>query len=140
SHSADALRGRRCVIVGGGAVGARKASALCDAGATVVVISPEVTEKVINAAENGLLTHIPQPFAPEHLNEAFLAVAATDSPAVNAAVRAAARERGILLNLAADASDKTGDATEDPGDFATMATVRRGDLLLALTTGGAGPA
>lgn len=129
------VRGRRCVIVGGGTVGTRKALSFAEAGATVVVIAPKAQEAIVTAAGRGSLLYQAEPFVPTHLEGAFVAVAATDNPTVNAAVRAAARERGILLNLAADAG--TGD---DPGDFATMATVRRGDLLLALTTGGAGPA
>ena len=50
------------------------------------------------------------------------------------AVAAAGRARGLLVNLAAPGGG------DEAGDFVTMATVRRGDLLLALTTGGAGPA
>ena len=61
-------------------------------------------------------------------------IAATDRREVNKAVADAARVRGVLLNLAADADEA------DAGDFATMAMVRRDDLILGVTTGGAGPA
>ena len=112
------VRGRRCVVVGGGPVGRRKADALRDVGADVVILSLETTG----------------PFAPEQLDGAFLAVAATDDPAVNATVAGAARERGVLLNLAAPGGDA------ESGDFAAMASVRRGSLVIGVTTGGAGPA
>jgi precorrin-2 dehydrogenase/sirohydrochlorin ferrochelatase len=124
------VRGKKCVVIGGGAVGTRKALALQEAGAIVIVVSPEVSTDL----PDGVIHHASS-FTPAELDGAFLAIAATDNPAVNAAVAAAARERGVLLNLAASAGE-----TEDSGDFVTMATVRRGELLLALTTGGAGPA
>lgn len=131
------LRGRRCVVVGGGPVGERKALALMDAGAQVAVVAPAVTPTLAERLRaDDRATHIETWFAPEHLHDAFLVVAATDSPPVNAAVAWAARERGALVNLAAPAETEA----ETEGDFVTMATVRRGELLLALTTGGAGPA
>ncbi len=112
------VRGKRCVVVGAGPVGRRKAEALREAGADVVVLSLETTG----------------PFEEGQLDGAFLVVAATNNAEVNEVVARAARERGVLLNLAAP-----GDTTES-GDFATMASVKRGSLLLSVTTGGAGPA
>ena len=128
------IRGRKCVVVGGGAVGTRKALALREAGAAVMVIAPEATETLRNAAAQGTFEYQATRFSPESLCGAFLVVAATDSAEVNVAVANAARERGVLLNFAGAAD------AEDNGDFVTMAAVRRGDLLVALTTGGAGPA
>jgi precorrin-2 dehydrogenase/sirohydrochlorin ferrochelatase len=112
------LRGRRCVVVGGGAVGRRKAEALREAGADVHLLSLESTG----------------PFEASQLDGAFLVVAATDDPEVNDSVAQAARAREALLNLAAPGTEA------ESGDFTTMATVRRGGLLLAVATGGAGPA
>lgn len=128
------VRGRRCVVVGGGAVGARKARALSDAGADVLVIAPEAGDAVAAMAADGRVAYRSEPFSPDYLEGAFLVIAATDRPDVNQAVADAARAHGVLLNRAAD-----GEGT-DTGDFATMAAVRRGDLLLSVTTGGAGPA
>jgi precorrin-2 dehydrogenase/sirohydrochlorin ferrochelatase len=112
------LTGKTCVVVGAGPVGRRRAAALAAAGATVRVIALETTGA----------------FHPDHLDGAFLAVAATDDPAVNGAVARAARAHGVLLGLAAP-----GDGDET-GDFVPLSAVRRGDLLLGVTTGGAGPA
>jgi precorrin-2 dehydrogenase / sirohydrochlorin ferrochelatase len=131
------LRGKRCVVVGGGTVGARKVKALLEASATVVVVAPDACEEIRGLAENGAVTYFAEAFAPAHLDGAFLVIAATDLPAVNEAVARATRERGVLLNLSAPGDDAE---SGDFGDFATMATVRRGGLLVALTTGGAGPA
>jgi precorrin-2 dehydrogenase/sirohydrochlorin ferrochelatase len=128
------VRGRRCVVIGGGIVGVRKSVALLGAGAEVTVVAPEASPALLVLANDGHVTHIAEPFAPAHLEEAFLVIAATDRSEVNLAVADAARARGVLLNLAADTDD-----AED-GDFAAMASVRRGDLVLGVTTGGAGPA
>ncbi len=134
------VTGRMCVVVGGGAVGERKAGALAGAGALVTVIAPQATPIIETLASEGMLKWRAEPFIPSLLDElgnVFLLIAATDNPAVNAAARDAAREGRILFNAAAPLGDET---DGEGGDFATMASVRRGDLLIAVTTGGAGPA
>jgi len=123
------------VVVGGGPVGTRKARALIECGAAVIVVAPEVTDDLRELAARHTVTLLMTAFTPEHLDGAFLAIAATDDDTVNAAVARAARERGVLVNAAGDAGEETG-----YGDFTTMAVVRRGDLLIGITTGGAGPA
>lgn len=127
------LRGRHCVVVGGGSVGVRKTMALIAAGAAVTVIAPNVSPALRVLADDGRIRHHAEPFTPVHLEEAFLVIAATDQSNVNQAVADAARAHGVLLNMAAEADDEA-------GDFATMATVRRDDLIIGVTTGGAGPA
>lgn len=129
------VRGKTCVVVGGGAVGLRKALGLAEAGADVLVVAPKASEKLQGYVEEGRFRYVKASFEPIHLNGAFLVVAATDRPDVNTAVAHAAKTQGALLNLAAPAGER-----EEEGDFIAMATVRRGDLLLALTTNGAGPA
>jgi precorrin-2 dehydrogenase / sirohydrochlorin ferrochelatase len=125
------LTGRRCVVVGGGAVGGRKAAGLAEAGATVVLVAP-ILGPIANAlVSESRVVHVRGTFVPEQLSGAFLAIAATNDPAVNADVARAAAERNVLVNMAA-----TGD---ENGDFAAMASVRRGDLLIAVTCGGASP-
>jgi precorrin-2 dehydrogenase/sirohydrochlorin ferrochelatase len=129
------VTGRLCLVVGGGAVGARKAAALADAGAEVSVVSPTLSADALALVNDERVKHIAEPFTAAHLDGVFLVIAATDNPAVNAEVAREAKQRGLLVNMAAP-----GDGNDaDSGDFATMATVRRGDLLLAVTTGGAGP-
>jgi precorrin-2 dehydrogenase/sirohydrochlorin ferrochelatase len=123
------------VIVGGGAVGTRKAHALAACGAAVIVIAHEITDALGELAAGDTVTLMMTAFAPEHLDGAFLAIAATDDASVNAAVVRAARARGVLVNAAGAGGDEAG-----TGDFLTMATVRRGDLVVGITTGGAGPA
>ena len=121
------LAGRRCVVVGGGEVASRKARKLLQAGADVVMISPEVKNEL---AGRGLEIH-ERPYRPGDLEGAYLAFTATDSREVNAAVAREARERGIPANVADRPSE---------GDFALPATLSRGRLQVAVSTGGASPA
>jgi len=128
------VRDRRCVVVGAGAVGTRKAIGLAEAGADVLIVGPEASDTLHVVDADTRIDYRAETFSPEHLDNALLVVVATDSPVVNQAVALAARERGVLVNLAGRGSDA------DTGDFAGMATLRRGDLIIGITTGGAGPA
>ena len=119
------VKGRRCVVVGGGAVGVRKADALAGAGAHVVAVAPQIDDR-LRAAE----VHR-RVFQPSDLEGAFLAIAATGSATVNAEVAAAARARGVLVNVADD---------PDASDFHVPAAVRHGEFTIAVSTGAAGPA
>jgi precorrin-2 dehydrogenase/sirohydrochlorin ferrochelatase len=119
------LAGRLVVVVGGGAVGVRKASAASAACAAVRVVDPRSPL----ALPPGTI-HIPEAYRAEHLIGASLAFACA-TPEVNARVVADARERGVWVNAA---------TRPDEGDFTLPAVVRRGDLVLAVSTGGASPA
>lgn len=86
------LSGRPAVVVGGGTVGLRRAEVLRDFGAHVTVISPSLARD----AEG--IRHVARTYAPGDLAGAFLAVAATDDPAVNGAVGEEAGRLGIFFN------------------------------------------
>ena len=88
------LTGRSAVVVGGGAVGLRRAGVLARFGAVVTVVSPRLS----GPAEG--FRHLPRPYRTGDLEGAFLAVAAADDPAVNAAVGREARRLGVLFNRA----------------------------------------
>ena len=120
------LAGRRCVIVGGGAVADRKARKLLQARAEVVVISPEISPSLESIAVE---VHRRR-YEVGDLEGAFLAFTATDSREVNAVVSDEARERNIPINVADKPSE---------GDFALPSTLRRGKLQVAVSTGGASP-
>jgi siroheme synthase-like protein len=120
------LSGRRCVVVGGGEVANRKARKLLQARARVVVISPEIGAELESVAVE---VHR-RPYREGDLEGAYLTFAATDSREANAAVSREAKERGIPVNVADRPSD---------GDFALPATLRRGGLQVAVSTGGASP-
>ncbi|MDX1931912.1 MAG: bifunctional precorrin-2 dehydrogenase/sirohydrochlorin ferrochelatase [Capsulimonadales bacterium] len=135
------VEGKRCIVVGGGSVGGRKALALQECGAEVIVIAPQIDETLAEAVRRGDIRHLRTRFSPELLAGAFLCILATDDPAVNALALETARQEKILCNLAGARPDNEsgGETNAETGDFVTMASVRRGELLLAVTTGGAGP-
>src|SRR5690349_3761854 len=112
------LRDRLCLVVGGGAVGLRKATALREAGARVRLVSLDARPPDIPTEVNWLA----EPYRPAHLDEATLAVAAA-SPEVNRQVVAEARARGIWVNSATD---------PESGDAYFPATLQRGDLVIAV--------
>ena len=106
------LGGRRAVVIGALALAERKDQALREAGAEVEIFA------------NGA-------WRPEDLDGAFVCVASSGDRAEREALARAARDRGVLVNV-----------VDDPPncDFAAPAVVRRGDLILAIGTGGRSPA
>jgi len=123
--------GRRCVVVGGGRIAARKIEALLDAGAEVHVVAPELTPEVREWHDAGRLSASVRAFAPADLDGAWLVTAATDDPAANRAVAEAAEARRVWCN-----------AADDPANcsFTLMSVVRQGDLVVTVGTGGRSPA
>ena len=124
------LEGRRCLVVGGGRVARRKVSGLLDCGAEVVVVAPECEAGLRDQAERGAITLRERPFQEEDAAGARLVIAATDDRTVNQAVVRAAHAAGALVNVV----DEPGDC-----DFYAPACIRRGDLCIAVSTGGACP-
>jgi precorrin-2 dehydrogenase/sirohydrochlorin ferrochelatase len=122
------LAGRLAVVVGGGAVGRRKVTGLLAAGARVRLISRDAVTP--SCWHDPVEFHL-RPFHPDDLDGASLAFAATGNADVDGAVLAAARARGIPANLAAQ---------PQTGDFTLPAVLRRGELLVAVATGGRAPA
>lgn len=125
------LRGKAAVIVGGGAVAARKCQALLAAGARVTVIAPTLTAPLRELAENGRMKHLARKYVEGDLAGAFLVFAATDSRPVNRAVAKEAKLNGIPADIT--------DAPE-LGDFTSPAVISREDLLITISTGGESPA
>lgn len=118
------VRARRCVVVGAGAVGVRRAKALAQAGARVVMVAPRVDA---SARSIGCVIE-ERPFEPSDLDGALLAVAATSDASVNQAVADAAKQRGVLINR----SDESA-----AGNVAFMTSHRDGPLTVSVHTGGA---
>lgn len=118
------------VIVGGGHVATQKVASLLPAMAKIVIVSPTLHEKLVPLAESGQITWREKTFEPRDLDDASLIIAATNETAVNDAVQEAT-QHWQLLNRA--------DA-QGTSDFITPATVRRGPLVLTVSTSGASPA
>jgi siroheme synthase-like protein len=120
------LAGRLGVVVGGGSVSRRKADALLAAGASVRVVCLEPPSLALGAG----VEWRSEPYRADHLDGAALVFAAASAD-VNRQVVADARARGLWVNSATDPS---------AGDFFLPATVRRGEFVLAVGTGGGAPA
>ncbi len=125
------IHGQLCVIVGGGNVAERKVFSLLEAGATVRLISPQLTEKLHELAAAGQIDWQNRRFQHGDLTAALLVFAATDSAAVNAAVAQEAAAAGKLVNVA-DAPELC--------SFQVPAVVHQGDLSIAISTNGKSPA
>lgn len=125
------VAGRRCVVVGGGRIAARKVDALLDAGAHVHVIAPELGAEITAWRDAGRLTTDERAFVPDDLDDAWLVTTATDDPAVQRSVFQAGEERHLWVN-----------AADDPEhcSFTLMSVIRQGDLVVTIGTGGRSPA
>lgn len=122
------LDGRRCLVVGGGTVALRKVQGLLACGGRVTVVAPRL------AAELRMLSEVTieeRSWRPEDLAGMWLVIAATDDPAVNRAVYDAGQEAGVWVNGADDPANCS---------FTLPSVVRRGDLQVAVSTGGRSPA
>lgn len=125
-----AIAGKRCVVVGGGAVAERKVATLLEAGAAVTVISPQLTPGLAGLAVSGKIGWRQRVWQTGDLLGSFVAICATNDEAVNAAAAAEAQQAGVLVNV-----------VDTPAlcDFTLPALVNRGDLLITVSTGGASP-
>lgn len=122
---------RPCAVVGGGVVAERKAQALLEIGARVTVISPDLAPRLRAWAPEKKLEHVAREYHAGDLAGFEMVFVATDDGGVNAAVAREGRERGVWVNCA-----------DDPAhcDFILPSVLRRGELVVAVATGGASPA
>lgn len=125
------VRGRNCVVIGGGDIAERKVRSLVEAGASVTVISPKVTAGLAAMVRAQTIRHLERVYRRGDLIGAFLAYEASGDGLAAQAAAAEARDYGVPLNVA--------DVPEFCS-FITPAVVHRGDLQIAISTGGASPA
>lgn len=125
------LRGRLAVVVGGGQVAGRKVASLMEAGALVRLVAPELNPATAALLPHAQVEHLARPFAPADLEGAWLVVCATNIERLNRAVAAEAESRRVFVNVV---------DVPELCSFIVPASLRRGDLCLAVSTGGAGPA
>lgn len=125
------LTDRPCLVVGGGPVAEGKVEGLLAAGARVTVVSPTVTARLAAWVAAGRVRHRPRAYRPGDLAGHQVAFTATADPPVSAAVAEEGRARGIWVN-----------AADEPArcDFILPSVIRRGRLVVAVSTGGASPA
>ena len=125
------LSGRNVLVVGAGAVAARKVQGLVAAGARVTVVAPEAVPELVEAAENGAVRWHQRTYRRGEVASYRLAVAATGDPDVNGQVHWDAEAAGVWLNAADD---------PDRCSFTLPAVIRRDDLQVAVSTNGRSPA
>jgi precorrin-2 dehydrogenase/sirohydrochlorin ferrochelatase len=125
------LEGRKCLVVGAGKIGESKIRSLLVSRANVRVVAPWATPTVTAWDRAGVLRWTPREFHPRDLDGIFLVVAATSTASVNDVVYQEAQARRALCNVV-DVPDRC--------DFYYPAVVRRGDLQVAISTGGQSPA
>lgn len=125
------LADRKAVVIGTGAVAQGKVEALVEAGARVTVIATGPRKRLDRLAGEQRVTVLRRTYEPGDLDGAFLCVAHSDEPGIRAAIYREGRDHGVLVNV-----------MDDPPhcDFAAPAVVRRGDLIIAVSTGGRSPA
>jgi len=126
------VTGRRCIVVGGGEVAARKVESLVAAGAQVIIVSPILTVPSLSAiVERGLATHLAREYRRGDIAGCALAYAATDDRTVHRELAAEARTLGIPLNVV---------DVPELCTFIAPAVAKQGALQIAISTGGASPA
>src|SRR5258706_6885843 len=125
------LRGRAWLVVGGGLVAERKTGTLVECGARVTVVSPLVTRGLAALIAAGRVVHRARRFLRSDLRGCALAIAATGDSIVDAAVASTARRRRVLVNVV-DRPERC--------DFILPSVLRRGELQIAVSTGGRSPA
>jgi precorrin-2 dehydrogenase/sirohydrochlorin ferrochelatase len=125
------IKDKKCVVVGGGEVAARKAERLLDCGAKVLVISPELSPELAALKEKNLISHIAAVYTDDLIDGAALIIGATNDDKTNAAISLDANSKSIPVNI-----------VDDPQkcDFILPSLVQRGDLAITIGTGGKSPA
>jgi siroheme synthase-like protein len=118
-------------VIGGGLVAERKIAALLEVGAEVTVISPEVTPAILNWSKNNSIQLTARCYQNGDLSGRELVFVATDDSDVNDRVYQKSKSYGVWVN-----------AADDPArcDFILPSVLRRGELTVAVSTGGASPA
>lgn len=125
------IKGRTCLVVGGGQVGTRKVKTLLECGACVTVVSPKATQALADLAEQGRITWKMRAYRASDQQGAFLVIGATDEEALNHAIYKDAERAGRLCNIA-DQPERC--------NFVLPSIVRQGDLMIAISTAGKSPA
>ena len=125
------LTGKRCLVFGGGPIAEDKVAKLRDAGAQVILISPTATPALEAWAQAGNFEWQPREYQSGDLEGAFLGIASTNNRQVNQEIFQEAERLGVLMNVVDDPEQCT---------FIAPSIVQRGQVTLAISTGGASPA
>lgn len=125
------LEGRRCAVIGGGGIAEGRVRGLLEHGAVVRLVSPQITSELARmVSEGAIVDHRERTYRPEDLDGCFLVIAATNLESINRMVWQDAEARNLICNV-----------VDAPAlcSFTVPSVVRRGELAMAVTTGGASP-
>ncbi len=125
------VKGRNCLVVGGGDVAARKVEMLVKCGASVKIVAPELDASLAPLVDDGRITHIKEGYDSRHLEGISLAIGATDNGEVNRKLYDDASEKGLPVNIV---------DVPELCSFIVPSIVEQGDLLIAISTSGKSPA
>jgi precorrin-2 dehydrogenase/sirohydrochlorin ferrochelatase len=125
------IKNRDCLVVGGGAVGTRKVNTLLECGARVTVVSPDPSRRLTKLASEGAITLTQRAYRSDDLNGTFLVIGATDDENLNQQISNDAAQSNTLCNIA----DRP-----EACNFILPSIVRRGDLVITISTSGKSPA
>ncbi len=125
------IKGSKCVVIGGGEVAERKVRALLEHEAAVTVISARACRGLAQLAERRAIELLRRDYRYGDLEDALIAIAATDDPETNSKIAGEGRQRKVLTNVVDD---------PEQSDFIVPSLLRRGDISIAVSTGGKSPA
>jgi precorrin-2 dehydrogenase/sirohydrochlorin ferrochelatase len=125
------LRGKKCVVIGGGHVALRKVKMLLEGGANVFVISRTSHPEITKLSKRKTIHLIQRDYKAGDLKNAVITLACTDVKEVNRKVAVEAKKADVLVNVADD---------PERSDFITPSFFKRGNLMVAVSTAGVSPA
>jgi len=125
------LKGKKCIVVGGGRVAQRKVHSLLKAGALVRVISPNLTQNLKKLARQNKIFWTTSRYQKRYIQNSFLVIAAVSDKKINSKISQDAQKSGILVNVV--------DSPEE-SSFIVPSHISRGDLIISISTSGKAPA
>jgi len=125
------IKGKLCVVIGGGRVAERKVKNLLLCGARVRMVSPDLTDLLSKWVSQGKMDYTRSEYRASHLKRAFLIYAATSDRKVNAEIARDAARQKLLVNVADSPTEST---------FILPAVVRKREISIAVSTNGLSPA
>ena len=123
------VENKKCFVIGGGKIALEKIFGLIEANAKVEVIAPKVCAEVEELFQSGKINLIREKYSSEKISDGAILIAATNNFELNQKILSDGREKNFLVNIV-DSFD---------GDFTVPSRIRRGDFLLAISTGGKSP-
>ena len=125
------LRGRKCIVIGGGRIAHQKLTTLVHTGAGIELIAPEISPEVAKFEKQGLIHITRCKYHSKYINNAFMVIGATDNRKINETIYRDAQKRKILVNIV---------DTPELCVFQVPASVKQDDLIIAISTAGKSPA